>query len=665
MSRKRPERNQTRQSSQPANRGGTRETRASAAAAPPSRAAGLWLAGLVLLAAAELASALLVLDHFGGLSLPGCGKGSPCAAATSSVWGRIPGIRWPVSFVALAYFSAAAVAWALRRDASGAGLRAILRVGGAVSMFYLGLIFAKGYYCPYCLAAHIANLGACGVAELRPGGSARAGRQLGAFAATFATVTAGLGVASMTTSIRVEQSREDDLRESIRDLQTAGGGATTQGTASAVSTTDPATTTAPPSTAPGLSDAVPVNAEAAAALERWPHGFTGRYRLGPADAPIRIVMFTDYQCTDCQRIEKEVMEVVRARSDVSLSIKHFPFNTPCNPNAPNLHANACWAARCAETAGMLRGDEGFFQVHEWLFAQQGSFTDAEIQAALPTLGFDANSFLALMQGPETLARVKSDIEEGVAVGLYFTPLVFINGIEVRGILARDAVKRAVEALAETKPPPRSASSDRPALAATKFVDDWRAGHRIANPADTSAWPRGPAGAPLEIVMWGDYQEPITAEADRLIRAFIAGRSDARYTFRHFPFNQDCNTGVPRTQHPLACLASRAAEAAGRAGSLQTYWRMHEWLMDNPKSVNDESVRARAVGFGVDAAAFEAALASAETKAAIDEDVLGAQRVGLSALPTIYVNGRFVPRWKRPNDNVLERIFNAALAEARP
>lgn len=664
MSRKKPHRNQARPSSERANHGGARASVATAIAAP-SRGAGLWLGGLVLLAAAELASAALVLDHFGGLSLPGCGKGSPCAAATSSVWGRIPGIQWPVSFVGFAYFGAAAVAWALGRDAPGGALRAVLRAGGVVSVFYLGLIVAKGYLCPYCIAAHLANLAACTVAEVRRPGATRGALQLGAFAATFATVTAALGAASMTTNIRVEQDREGQLQESIRDLQAAGRGATTQRAPGAVSSTGPATTPVSASNGASTSDATPLDPDATAALQRWPGGFTGRYRLGPAEAPIRIVMFTDYQCSDCQRVETEVMAVIRARSDVSLSIKHFPFNTQCNPNAPNLHANACWAARCAETAGMLRGDDGYFKMHEWLFAQKGSFTDAEIHAALPALGFDADPFLALMQGPETLARVKADIDEGLAVGLYFTPLVFINGIEVRGVLAKDAVKRAVEALAATNPPPRSAVSDRPALAATKFIDDWRAGQRSVMPPDTSAWPRGPAGAPLEIVMWGDFQEPITAEADRLIRAFIAGRSDARYTFRHFPFNQECNAGVPRTQHPLACLASRAAEAAGRAGSLDVYWRMHVWLMDDPKSVNAESVRARAVGFGVDPAAFEAALASAETEAAIDEDVQAGQRVGLSALPTIYVNGRFVPRWKRENDNVLERIFNAALAEPRP
>ena len=39
-------------------------------------------------------------------------------------------------------------------------------------------------------------------------------------------------------------------------------------------------------------------------------GFTGRYRLGPESSPIRIVMLTDYQCVDCQRVEGEIEEIV-------------------------------------------------------------------------------------------------------------------------------------------------------------------------------------------------------------------------------------------------------------------------------------------------------------------------------------------------------------------
>ncbi len=76
-------------------------------------------------------------------------------------------------------------------------------------------------------------------------------------------------------------------------------------------------------------------------------------------------MLTDYQCIDCQKVEREIEEILASRSDVSLSVKHYPMcaeaapGVPCNPYVKQtLHANACWAARAAEAAGILKGDQG-------------------------------------------------------------------------------------------------------------------------------------------------------------------------------------------------------------------------------------------------------------------------------------------------------------------
>ena len=98
-------------------------------------------------------------------------------------------------------------------------------------------------------------------------------------------------------------------------------------------------------------------------------GFTGRYRRGPEASPIRLVLLTDYQCLDCQKVEAEVEAIMASRSDVALSIKHYPFcaeaapGVPCNKYVKTLHANACWAARAAEAAGILKGEQGFWDIY--------------------------------------------------------------------------------------------------------------------------------------------------------------------------------------------------------------------------------------------------------------------------------------------------------------
>src|SRR5690606_27324872 len=117
-------------------------------------------------------------------------------------------------------------------------------------------------------------------------------------------------------------------------------------------------------------------AAAAPARAQGLAGFEGRYRHGPEVVPVRIVVFTDYQCPDCDQLDQTLEGLIQGRPDVAVSVKHFPFSKACNPNVPReMHPNACWAARAAEAAGVLRGRDGFWAMHRWLFSRRGSFTD--------------------------------------------------------------------------------------------------------------------------------------------------------------------------------------------------------------------------------------------------------------------------------------------------
>lgn len=389
--------------------------------------------------------------------------------------------------------------------------------------------------------------------------------------------------------------------------------------------------------------------------------FTGRYRRGPDPAPIRIVMFFDFQCRDCQRIEAEIETILETRDDISLSMKHFPMNTPCNPAAPNLHENACWAARAVEAAGIIGGNDGFWKMYAWLFKEKGSFTNDKLRSALPELGFDVNQFVAVMQSEETLRRVKEDIQEGIDLGLYFTPMIFINGVELKGWNAPNAVKRVVDRLTEANVPPQSFSADRPPTASQKYVDDWREWPRLPITPPSKNWGRGTADAAVRIVVFGDYQEPNTRDLERELTRLTAGRADVSYSFRHFPFNKDCNPAVGTTRFAAACAAARAAEAAGVVGGADGYQHMHAWLFANQEKISEEFIRENAATLGLDVDAFLAAWNSPEAAARVAEDVAVARRLNVNSLPSLYVNERLVPRWRRDNDNILERIIQEAAA----
>ncbi|MFH1144134.1 MAG: thioredoxin domain-containing protein [Candidatus Eisenbacteria bacterium] len=639
----------------------------------------LFIAGIALLLIATGASLLLALEHLGALSLPGCGQDSPCARAAASAWGRVPGLGWPTAFLGLAYFAGALFTWIAARGRAVGPWRMIVRLGALISAGFLLVLLFKGYACNYCLAAHLANFGFLFIVER----AARLARTRGAWlhplapvvslALVFVIVSAVLALLEVREKAAVAQRQESERTESTAEIiaatLAAGQNATDSGEdpeAGAVGagevgagadgvSGDETSPTGAPASDPGLAGGI---------QPPWKGAFTGRYRLGPEKAAVRIVIYTDYQCRDCARIEQEIERLLASREKVSLSVKQFPMCRDCNPNAERtLHPNACWAARAAEAAGILRGSEGFFQMHRWLFSVGGSFDRNSLQTRLAEWNYDPTEFAALMNGTRVLDLIHADVEEGMWLGLHYTPMVFVNGVEMKGIFSPNAITRTVEEVLLRSPQPLTASVDQPPPALQKYVDDWWQQPRRDLRDDGAAWTLGPTEAPIEVVVWGDYQEPNTAQADQALRERVGQRGNMRYTFRHFPVQRDCNPIAEVDRHPQACAASRAAEAAGRLGGNEAYWRMHAWLFENRERFSEAAVLAAAREMGLDEQAFQRTLADPELTQAIREDCLATRSLGLTAVPSIFVNGRFLPRWKLAGASPLDLILERAAAES--
>jgi protein-disulfide isomerase/uncharacterized membrane protein len=594
----------------------------------PGAVVGLGAASLLV---AIAASAVLTADHLEYLSAPGCGDGTGCDRAARSVWGTIPILGWPVAFLGLAWFVAAGAAWAPAALRGGAApwLRLAARAGAAVSVLYVGVMVAGGYLCPWCLAVHLGGFGFLASVELAPcvGGPARGGLVWAAVG--FAAVSATELLLREQREQRSERALADSTRRIIDTTRDAGNSRDGSGD-------DPGGSLA----ATG--------------------GFTGRYRLGPESAPIRLVVISDYQCAECRQLDEEARAVLASRGDVSFSPKHFPVCQACNRHATsNPHPNACWAARAAETAGILRGAEGFLRMHEWLFARGGGFTDAELDSGLRALGYEPGEFTAIMQGPETLRRVQEDIEEAMSLGIHSTPMIFINGVELRGWTpGRGALLRAVQTLAQGGLEPATAAADSPPPASEKVIEDWRQQPALDLPPGGAHRRRGPQDAAVRIVIWGDYREPNCAKADTCVSTLLsqgAVPGGMSYTFRHFPLDRECNPAAPKTLHPQACLAARAAEAAGALGGGDAFRRMHEWLMDQAGELSEEGLRDAAAGTGLDPEAFVAALGDQGVTDAIAADADAARRLGLPSIPFVFVNEKLVPRWSRGGECILGRI----------
>ncbi len=151
-------------------------------------------------------------------------------------------------------------------------------------------------------------------------------------------------------------------------------------------------------------------------------------QLGPADAPVTMVVFNDFQCPGCRQLAQTIPGLARKFEDtLQIVFKHFPLDSVCNSLVKKeLHPRACEAAWAAEAA---REQGKFWAFHEVLFKprSEGKMT---MRSLVEHLGLNLDRFEAYRRGETALAKVQADIDLGIRIGVDGTPSVFINGRRV-------------------------------------------------------------------------------------------------------------------------------------------------------------------------------------------------------------------------------------------
>jgi protein-disulfide isomerase len=183
-----------------------------------------------------------------------------------------------------------------------------------------------------------------------------------------------------------------------------------------------------------------------AAAARPPGSGTDRSTVGPppvSDGPLVVVEFSDYECPFCAVAHAEAKQVLARRPDVRLVKRQFPLDSDCNPLLKRrMHPEACTLARAAICAG----DQGKFEaMDDALFENQKAKLPLEDVAK--GVGLDLEKLRLCMASPATAARLASDVEAGIRVGLRATPTYVIGGRPYDG-----------KPLSELLPPPRTASA---------------------------------------------------------------------------------------------------------------------------------------------------------------------------------------------------------------
>jgi protein-disulfide isomerase len=143
--------------------------------------------------------------------------------------------------------------------------------------------------------------------------------------------------------------------------------------------------------------------------------------------------------------------------------------------------------------------------------------------------------------------------------------------------------------------------------------------------DTPA--KGPAGAPVVIVEFADFECPACgAMRPVLDEVFEHHRDTVRLYYKHFPL----------PMHPNAEKAARAAVAAMRQGK---FWEMHHTLFENQTQLSVENVEKLAQGIGLDLAKFRQDRDSEATADFVAKNRKQGEALSLQGTPSIFINGR--------------------------
>lgn len=156
---------------------------------------------------------------------------------------------------------------------------------------------------------------------------------------------------------------------------------------------------------------------------------------GPADAPITIIEFSDFQCPYCQRWHEEVWsKLIQTFPDqIRLVYRDFPLYS--------IHAEAGPAAAAAECAGE---QDAYWEYHDLLFSGGLKLSRETYLQYANDLGLKSDAFEACLNDNRYEAEVTADYEYALSLGIQSTPTFFINGIALVGAQPFEVFQEVIE-----------------------------------------------------------------------------------------------------------------------------------------------------------------------------------------------------------------------------
>ncbi|HAT48825.1 MAG: DsbA family protein [Nitrospirae bacterium] len=170
-------------------------------------------------------------------------------------------------------------------------------------------------------------------------------------------------------------------------------------------------------------------------LEEPRYTVTGPQDLsrGPANAPVTIIEFSDFECPYCRKAQAVLGKLKETYGDkLRFVFRHYPL--PFHKLAPK----ASEAAMCANEQGK------FWDFHDALFTDSQSLAVDALKELATKLKLDTAKFDECLTSSRHASRISSDSAEGQQLGITGTPTFFINGLKLVGAVPLDAFKEVLD-----------------------------------------------------------------------------------------------------------------------------------------------------------------------------------------------------------------------------
>jgi len=371
---------------------------------------------------------------------------------------------------------------------------------------------------------------------------------------------------------------------------------------------------------------------------------------GPKDALVTMIIFSDYQCPFCKRVEDTLKQVATAYpNDVRMVWKDNPL--PFHPRAKP-------AATLARMA-YKKGDKAFWDMHDAIFESNPKLEDDDLKALAEKGGLKWDDVKAAIDSNKFAEKIDSSVELANDVQARGTPHFFINGVRLSGAQPLDAFKKAIdEQLAKAKA--MVAKGTPKAKVYDELMKDAKGPpppekKEVAAP-DAQSPVKGPASAKVTIQIFSDFQcpfckrvEPTLAELEKEYGGKI------KLVWRHMPL----------PFHADAPLASQAAQEAFAQKGNAGFWKMHDKLFEVQGTSEDAIKRPNlekiAEEQGLNMTKFKAALDSSAHKAKIEADTKIGNDAGINGTPAFVINGYYLSGAQPAA--AFKKLINRALKDA--